>query len=382
MVAAGRGLSWRATRTCPGCGPSTRDRRCPRKGTWPRSGELLARGGYDLVVNACPSFVPGRPLPERGAVLDFLTHAPRLVRNERAPAEPNHFLFQSHRFLAELFQDARAGPAAGGGEGRPHLPGGRGGGRGRRVPGLGAGLRERAVGAAQPGRRLALHPAAGGLARGPAGADGRPAGPWCWSGRATPTPGWASASRRPCRPPCAPGPCRFPPRCPPPPTRPSWTGWTSSCRGTRGPCTGARPARSRAPAGACSGTGHDRLPCSAPPRPGMSGYDSTAPGFLPAWQDAPSAAFLSHAPCRNITCLNKLHKTCRNPRCFEGCSPLGHRGRRPGPPRSDRGGRHRPSHALRGLRPQSRTSGRLRTTVEEEGGNFPCACYPWEACYP
>lgn len=27
--------------------------------------DLLARGGYDLVVNACPSFVPGRPLPER-----------------------------------------------------------------------------------------------------------------------------------------------------------------------------------------------------------------------------------------------------------------------------------------------------------------------------
>ena len=53
----------------------------------------------------------------------------------------------------------------------------------------------------------------------------------------------------------------------------------------------------------------------------MSGYDSSAPGFLPAWQDAPSAAFLSHAPCRNITCLNKLHKTCRIPRCFEGCPP-------------------------------------------------------------
>jgi hypothetical protein len=56
--------------------------------------------------------------------------------------------------------------------------------------------------------------------------------------------------------------------------------------------------------------------------PRMSGYDSSAPGFLPAWQDAPSAAILSHAPCQNVTCLNKLHKTCRILRCFEGCSPI------------------------------------------------------------
>jgi len=73
--------------------------------------------------------------------------------------------------------------------------------------------------------------------------------------------GWASGLRRPCLPPFAPGPGWCPPPCPPPPTRRSWTGWTSSCREIS-------------------------------------------------------------APCQNITCLNKLHKTCRTPRCFEGCSPL------------------------------------------------------------
>jgi ADP-heptose:LPS heptosyltransferase len=51
--------------------------------------------------------------------------------------------------------------------------------------------------------------------------------------------------------------------------------------------------------------------------PRMSGYDSARPGFLPANQDAPS--WCVHAPsrCHNITCLNKLYKTCRSVRCFE-----------------------------------------------------------------
>ena len=46
-------------------------------------------------------------------------------------------------------------------------------------------------------------------------------------------------------------------------------------------------------------------------------YDSNLPGFFPANQDAPSHAFVSESPCRNITCINKLAKTCRHVRCFE-----------------------------------------------------------------
>jgi ADP-heptose:LPS heptosyltransferase len=49
----------------------------------------------------------------------------------------------------------------------------------------------------------------------------------------------------------------------------------------------------------------------------MSGYDSTQPGYLPANQDAPSWSYAAKSPCRNITCLNKLYKTCPTLRCFE-----------------------------------------------------------------
>jgi hypothetical protein len=54
---------------------------------------------------------------------------------------------------------------------------------------------------------------------------------------------------------------------------------------------------------------------ATPPR--MSGYDSFRPGYLPANQDAPSFCYQAVSPCRNVTCLNKLFKTCVTPRCFE-----------------------------------------------------------------
>jgi len=49
----------------------------------------------------------------------------------------------------------------------------------------------------------------------------------------------------------------------------------------------------------------------------MSGYDSADPLYLPANQDAPSKTYVSESPCRNITCVNKMLKTCEIPRCFE-----------------------------------------------------------------
>ena len=54
---------------------------------------------------------------------------------------------------------------------------------------------------------------------------------------------------------------------------------------------------------------------ATPPR--MSGYDSCQQGYLPANQDAPSWCYTAGSPCRNITCLNKMLKTCRTVRCFE-----------------------------------------------------------------
>jgi ADP-heptose:LPS heptosyltransferase len=59
----------------------------------------------------------------------------------------------------------------------------------------------------------------------------------------------------------------------------------------------------------------------------MSGYDSFQHGFLPANQDAPSWTYTAGSPCRNITCLNKMHKTCRTVRCFEEMDIVGLVGR-------------------------------------------------------
>ncbi len=53
----------------------------------------------------------------------------------------------------------------------------------------------------------------------------------------------------------------------------------------------------------------------------MFTYDSEKPGHMPACQDAPSRVFVGQAPCRNITCLNKTGKTCKEIRCFTNIDP-------------------------------------------------------------
>ena len=50
----------------------------------------------------------------------------------------------------------------------------------------------------------------------------------------------------------------------------------------------------------------------------LTGYDSQNPLFQSANQDVPSKTYVSKSPCRNTTCVNKLYKTCRRVRCFEG----------------------------------------------------------------
>ena len=51
------------------------------------------------------------------------------------------------------------------------------------------------------------------------------------------------------------------------------------------------------------------------------GYDSHLRSHIPANQDAPSKVFLSKAPCRNITCINKWGKSCKVIRCHTGRNP-------------------------------------------------------------
>ncbi len=293
----------------------------PTRGDFEAVRDVIASTHCDLVVNASPFFVPGRPLPKATPVLDFLTHAPRLVRNESHPTEPNHFLFQSHRFLTDLFVERQSG-------GRPADP------KGARIF-----LDDEAVDEAD--RFIES-----------LGADAS-------DPRVLVNPDGAS-------------PCTRPPE-----TVMSAVvrrlveggafvlvgeGHTDAGVGIRIrdrlPAiflgrTGIVPASMRAPAYAAlldrmdlfvsgdtgplhwgaarkvSRTGRRlfsnrtavfSLFGATPPR--MSGYDSLQAGFLPAWQDAPSRAFVSHAPCLNITCLNKLHKSCRYLRCFEGAAPL------------------------------------------------------------
>jgi hypothetical protein len=50
----------------------------------------------------------------------------------------------------------------------------------------------------------------------------------------------------------------------------------------------------------------------------MYGYDSIQFGHSPANQDVPSKSFVGAAPCRTITCINRLVKTCREIKCFQG----------------------------------------------------------------
>ncbi len=50
----------------------------------------------------------------------------------------------------------------------------------------------------------------------------------------------------------------------------------------------------------------------------MYGYDSLRRDHVAASQRAPSRVFVAPAECRNITCVDKLGKTCREVRCFSG----------------------------------------------------------------
>ena len=47
------------------------------------------------------------------------------------------------------------------------------------------------------------------------------------------------------------------------------------------------------------------------------GYDSKQRGFLPSNQHASSRVYTAAIPCRNMSCINKRAKTCREVRCFD-----------------------------------------------------------------
>jgi heptosyltransferase-1 len=291
-------------------------------GSFPSAAELSALRNliqnerYDLVLNFCP-YVNHRDigLPGTG-LIDIMSHAPTVVRNERRPAVINHFAFQTYRFTLDLLSFIA----------RPRRP--------EAFPGLDVRVGDTAVedaglfaaeaglpagrpvimfnpDAASPFTRLPDEKLArllAAFARLDAtilvGAGHTEAGigerivatlPSSLRSKAILVP--ASLSLE------------------------AYTALLDRCdvfvTADTGPMHLAAARR-------LSRSGrHDFLNRTAvlsiigatPAR--MSGYDSFQSGYLPANQAAPSWSYTAGSPCRNITCVNKIFKTCRDVRCFD-----------------------------------------------------------------
>ena len=278
--------------------------------------DLIRNERYDLVLNFCP-YVNHRDigLPGTG-LIDIMSHAPTVVRNERRPAVINHFAFQTYRFTLDLLSLIA----------RPRRP--------EAFPGLHVRVDDAAVEEAQrfaaeaglPERTpvVMLNPdAASPFTRIPdekqvrllaaiarldatilVGAGHTEAGigerivatlPPSLRSKATLVP--ASLSLE------------------------AYTALIDLCdvfvTGDTGPMhlaaaqrlsrSGRHDFRNRTAVLSIFG--------ATPAR--MSGYDSFKPGYLPANQEAPSWSYTAGSPCRNITCVNKIFKTCRDVRCFD-----------------------------------------------------------------
>ena len=51
------------------------------------------------------------------------------------------------------------------------------------------------------------------------------------------------------------------------------------------------------------------------------GYDSSSPEYFSSAQDAPAITFESLPACKNLTCIDKIFKNCKEILCFEGLKP-------------------------------------------------------------
>lgn len=291
-------------------------------GSFPSSADLLdlrgmiQRGGYDLVLNFCP-YINEKDMGLNGdRMLNFLTYAPTIVRNEKRPSEINHFAFQTYRFSWELLSLVA----------EPHRP--------EHFMGLRLTLGDRAVeeaqrfaagadltdglpvimfnpDAASPFTRMPFKKQAGLLARiarlntavlVAAGHTETGIGkrliaflPHSLRSEVRIVP--ASLSLE------------------------AFTALIDICdvfvTGDTGPLHLAA-ARKSSRSGRYKFRNRTAVLSffgATPAR--MSGYDSFQPGYLPANQDAPSWSYTARNPCRNITCLNKIFKTCRTIRCFD-----------------------------------------------------------------
>jgi ADP-heptose:LPS heptosyltransferase len=302
-----------ATRTLPffsnGSFPSAADLAALR--------QLIRDERYDLVFNFCP-YITGRDIGGPGTgFVDIMSHAPAIVRNEGRPAVINHFAYQTYGFTADLLSlvAPRARPAA--------------------FPGIQVRVGDAAV---EDARRFAaetrlpagtpiimLNPdAASPFTRVP---DRALAGLLSLIVRldgavlvgAGHTEAGISERMLATLPPALRSKARLVPASL---SLEAYTALVDLCdvfvTADTGPMhlaaarrlsmSGRHEFRNRTAVLSIFG--------ATPAR--MSGYDSLQPGFLPADQAAPSWAYRAGSPCRNITCINKIYKTCRNIRCFDG----------------------------------------------------------------
>lgn len=278
---------------------------------------LAGQGPYDLFFNGCPFFADGQVFPQGPMVLDFVTVAPTLVRNEKDGTGIDHFLFQSYRFVEELFKV---------GTSTSFIPPF----RGAEVM-----LSDEAFELAEDwikGRNLGwdkpivfLNPDTASpytlipledqraLLKNLVRLDCN-----LFLGTAFTHQGLEKklleslegAERE---------------RVTLVPSALSLEAYSSLLdfvdvflTGDTGPLhiAAARKVSSSGNVPFRNKTFVIGLFGATPPR--MSGYDSKNPLFPPAFQDAPSRTYVAKSPCRNLTCANKMLKTCRKARCFEG----------------------------------------------------------------
>jgi hypothetical protein len=275
--------------------------------------EKIRAGGYDLCLNANP-FLAGSRLTGSLPVFDFTSHAPAIARNEVAAEEPNHIIFQYRRFVHQLLDQVaepqRALPAAGVTVGltdeaieqAAHFLQG--------VP-AGHALVLFNTDTASPFTRIPFADQADLLARLLRGNTFVLVG----AGHTEAGLGQRLAETVP---PESRDRVRLVPAAL---SLGAFSALSDRCdlfvTGDTGPMhiaaarkysrSGKHPVRNRTAVLCVFG--------ATPPR--LSGYDSSQPGYLAANQQAPSWTEVADSPCRNITCVNKLFKTCRTVRCFD-----------------------------------------------------------------
>ena len=66
--------------------------------------KLVAENRYDLCLNCSPFFEDNSLFPPGQGILNFLTGAPQMVRNDIDQSGLNHFLFRSYLFVVDLLK--------------------------------------------------------------------------------------------------------------------------------------------------------------------------------------------------------------------------------------------------------------------------------------